>query len=330
MDKSLLSTAARVVVLLCIAGAITSLFSTTNLPIILLIAALFGAFSPVRRAWVSARGTALRPAIIWSVVAISLSILAQFAALQEPVESGRPLSGQITYLSTVAVFATLTSVLNARTPGGGAWAILMVMLMVVFLVPWLEGSGLVREGNGWDRLRLNPPWTIFYGLLVIAGVTNYVPTRFGQSAFVLALGFVLQYLVLTQLQWTHQVRGQLGTCVGICWAASIWLADVAFIEKKIPAPGLPRLWWWFRNSWGVVWALRVQERFNRTAEAASWPIRLNWHGVISANPSANLQPLAIPPEAEATLAGLLRRFATAGRLSEAGGSQENIDLSAGS
>jgi hypothetical protein len=74
------------------------------------------------------------------------------------------------------------------------------------------------------------------------------------------------------------------------------------------------MWGWFRDAWGVVWALRVQERFNRAAETAGWPIRLAWHGVV---PVGSDGPVEIPPEAAATLAGLLRRFATAQRIEEA-------------
>ena len=62
--------------------------------------------------------------------------------------------------------------------------------------------------------------------------------------------------------------------------------------------------------------MRVQERFNKTAEAAGWNFRLNWHGVVSTDPSQRV--VAIPAEAEATLAGLLRRFASGEVIARAG------------
>jgi hypothetical protein len=70
----------------------------------------------------------------------------------------------------------------------------------------------------------------------------------------------------------------------------------------------------FRDHWGVVWALRVRERFNRSAEAAGWPIRLTWHGVVPAPDGGGDRGGAPPEVAEATLIGLLRRFATEDRL----------------
>ena len=96
------------------------------------------------------------------------------------------------------------------------------------------------------------------------------------------------------------------------WTA--WSADFDTRKPDPSPPGLGRLWAWFRDSWGVVWALRVQERFNRAAEASGWPIRLTWHGVAPVDSDG---PPEIPPEAASTLAGLLRRFATAERIEEA-------------
>lgn len=277
-----------------------------------LLMALAGAILPLTRAWRWARGTALRPAIAWAGLAIGLAAVAQGVALTESPGSGRPGSGGVVYLSTLAAMAATISVLNARNPGGGAWAILMALLVLVFLVPWLEGASLVREGGGWDRLRLAEPWTIFYGLIVLAGVTNYLPTRLGPAAFWLGLGFVAEYLGLTRVAWGRPTRGLIWTVVPLCWATAAWVGDLATLRPGRDRPGLDRLWSTFRDAWGVVWALRVQERFNRAAASAGWPIRLTWQGVAP-------EDAEVPPAAVATLSGLLRRFATAERWAEAEG-----------
>src|SRR5947208_1414419 len=81
-------------------------------------------------------------------------------------------------------------------PGGGAWAFRMGRLGLVSLLSWMEGSGLAVGAGGWDRLRLDSPWTLFYGLLVLAGGTNFLPTRYGPAAACLILAFVLEYLGL--------------------------------------------------------------------------------------------------------------------------------------
>ena len=43
-------------------------------------------------------------------------------AWTEPLATGRPVAGHLTYICTLATLAALISVLEARTPGGGAWA----------------------------------------------------------------------------------------------------------------------------------------------------------------------------------------------------------------
>ena len=278
--------------------------------------ALLTALGPIVRAWRAARGTQLGSAVFWMGAAVLLGLMAQGIAAGEPTVSGRPNSGAILYLATMAALAASISVLNARRPGAGAWAILMVLLVVVFLLPWLEGRGLVRSPVGWERLRLSPPWTIFFGLLVLTGVTNYLPTRFGPAAVVVGLAFGLAYAALTRTNLDVELRGRLLAGSSFCLAAAIWTADLLGGRPRKEEVGLNRLWLWFRDHWGVVWALRVQERFNRSAEASGWPVRLTWQGTVRVGEGAPKSP---PEAAEATLKTLLRRFADEGRLDREGG-----------
>ena len=100
-----------------------------------------------RAAWKASWGTTLRGALVWAAVAIAMGMLAQVVALSEPLESGRPWTARVTYLMVLSILAGLISVLGARNPGGGAWAILMVLLVVVFLIPWLEGARPAAPGT---------------------------------------------------------------------------------------------------------------------------------------------------------------------------------------
>ena len=132
----------------------------------------------------------MRGAVAWIVLAVVLGISAQLGAWNDPPSTGRVGAGYGAYLSVLATLAGLISVLNARAPGGGAWALLMALLILVFLIPWLEAPGMARGAGGLARLRLGSPWTIFYVLLVAAGVTNYMPTRYGAAARALGHGGV--------------------------------------------------------------------------------------------------------------------------------------------
>jgi hypothetical protein len=284
------------------------------------VLALVGcAWVPWRSAWRGTAGTALRPSVVWAAVAIVLATLGQVAAFGEPASEGRPWMGHWTYLACLATLASLVSVLNARRPGAGAWAWLMGLLVLVLLIPWLEGSG--RTTLAHERLRLEMPWSLFFGLLVLVGVSNFLPTRFGLGAAVAGVGLVLELYALATGHGEHGPGRAHAWSLVVCALAAG--PALAYVLAPRPAPAhtdasarLERLWGWFRDRWGVVWGLRVLERFQREANLAGWSFRLTWTGVIS-----NAGNAGVPPEelaaAEAILRGLLHRFAEPWRLEAA-------------
>jgi hypothetical protein len=302
------------VLVVCLGGAVVAWLVNPAgaAPPMAVAVALIASFGTLRSAWNASRGTELRAALLWAAVALAVAIVSQGLACSEPLEGGRSWSGHATYVSVMATLAALISVLNARAPGGGAWALLMGLMVLVFLIPWLEGAGLGRAPGGLERLRLDSPWTIFYWLVVLAGVTNYLPTRYGPAAVVLGVGFGVEYLGLTRLSWAPVSRAAVWSVFPWCLAAAAGLAGFA---SRRPARGAGRLesaWFFFRDHWGVVWGLRVMERFNRSASALGWPARLAWQGLVPEEPGSPL-----PAEAESTLKSLIRRFVTPERVDEA-------------
>ncbi len=277
-------------------------------------AGLAGALPFWRIAWRSAVGTSLRGALIWAVLAIGLGILSQLFAISEPLDAGRPWTARVTYMMTLAILAALISVLGARNPGSGAWTVLMVLLVVVFLIPWLEISGRVRRGQDSGFVRLDSPWNLFYGLLVIAGVTNYLPTKYGAAAAVLGAGLAGEYLGLSHPNWTPELRSRTWELVAWSLGLCLWLVRWQVARMRWAGHPLDRLWLWFRDHWGVVWALRTSERFNRTAEQARWPFRLSWFGHVPADASETGEADAAMNQAVTTLRLLLRRFVTPDRV----------------
>jgi hypothetical protein len=252
-------------------------------------------------------------------LAIATAVAAQVVGCTEPAAEGRPSAGRLTYLSTLAALAGLGSVLNARSPGGRVWAGLMAILVLVFLIPWLEGPWRVRRAGGLTLLHLDAPWTFFYLFLAVVGVTNYWPTRFGAASSWLALGLFLEYLGLTRDDWSGSRRASLWSCYAWTLAAAGWAAHRAGRRSPEGRTRLERLWFWFRDLWGVVWALRILERFNRTSELKGWPMRLGWFGIepaVGATAGASAVAPEDPPEAEAAFRGLIRRFAQSERLAE--------------
>ncbi|ODU01394.1 MAG: hypothetical protein ABS79_01755 [Planctomycetes bacterium SCN 63-9] len=292
---------------------------------VLLLMTLLAAWLPLTRAWRAARGTALRPMLIWGGLAVGLATVAQVCGLVEPLGTGRPWMGRFTYLSALASLASLLSALNARTPGEGAWALLMAMLIVVFLIPWLEEPGRFRQAQELRILRLDAPWTIFFILVAGTGVTNYLPTRYGPAAILLGIGYALEYLGLTHAGLPPDARVAAWSGFSWCLALAIWIGYGRARARPVQAAGaaqaLNRSWFWFRDHWGVVWGLRIAERFNKSAELSKWPCRLGWFGIAMIgedHDSTKTDQAPIPEVAVSTFRGLLRRFAKPERLEEIG------------
>jgi hypothetical protein len=225
------------------------------------------------------------------------------------------------------MLAASISVLNARRPGAGAWTVLMNLLVLVMLIPWLEAYGLAGNANPLRRLRLSAPWNWFFVVLVITGITNYVPTRYGPAAVVLAAAFGAEYLGLVGSGWSRATQARLWSTASWFFAVGICAAEVRGSRKSVGESASSRVWFWFRDHWGVVWALRVQERFNESARAQSWPVRLSWHGIV---PVEGREDEALPELTEATLFSLLRRFASPERIAAEAGAACEYDEARGS
>jgi hypothetical protein len=61
--------------------------------------------------------------------------------------------------------------------------------------------------------------------------------------------------------------------------------------------------------YGLVWGLRVAERFNASAAGSGWPVRLNWRGLCPAPGTGQVQLSPAEQQAVAdNLCGWLRRF----------------------
>ena len=185
----------------------------------------------------------------------------------------------------------------------------MGLLVLVFLIPWLEGIGLSSGGGGLSRLRLDAPWSWFFGLLALCGAGNYLPTRYGPAAAAAMAGLGAGLVGLSFGGLAPATRASL-------WTASAWglSAAVAVAGRigggAVAVPDEPsrRLWLAFRDHWGAVWALRVAERFNQAAARSGWDVRVGWSGPVPATEETDGGGPS-PEEVAALLRGLLRRFA---------------------
>src|SRR5205085_1522448 len=133
---------------------------------------LLTAAYPLARAWLRHRRTSLAHALAWAAFAwlAWLGVLSAVAFGGGEAVTGRYLALCLTGCAGVAV-------LGARRPGVAAWNFVVLGLLVVLLLPLAEGFG---------RLHLSWPRLLFLAGTLAVGFLNYLPTRLGPAALLMA------------------------------------------------------------------------------------------------------------------------------------------------
>jgi hypothetical protein len=172
------------------------------------------------------------------------------------------------YLALVLTGCAGMAVLGARRPGVAAWNFVVAGLVAILLLPLAEG---------WGEIRLGGLRTAFLAVTLLVVPFNYLPTRFGVAALVLAAGCGFEMVVL--LAQENAALDPFVVAGRLLVAASPWVAWSLMKRKGQPLSEFDRLWLDFRDRFGLTWALRVREQFNRAASNAGWPARLGWKGL---------------------------------------------------
>jgi hypothetical protein len=243
--------------------------------------------------WPAVRGTTLVAPWCWlglSLLILPLGITAG--------ESGRLLAAALTLCPTVAL-------LGAKRPQDKAWQFIVATFWLILVLPAVQAVALNREG----ALDLHPARSWFLASVVALGMLNSLFSRYWFCVLLAGAGQALllaPYLPLSRglaNDWT------LGLAVYSAAVVS------AVIVGKVPRRHLPpwdRAWRDFRDAYGLVWALRVAERFNDTARANGWNIAVGWggfHGWDETSGSTE-QDSERQRACRQSLLNLLRRFVT--------------------
>lgn len=175
------------------------------------------------------------------------------------------------YLTSILLLCPPMAVLGARRPGVRVWTwfILVPMIAVLSWPVWT----VLLQGSEWRGLALETPTVLGFGLVLIMGVGNYLGTRYWPSAVLYFMGTFMLFSSCTGWNWVPDADW--------CRRWGVWLLIAAAFpgrrsaEKAHPAN---RVWNDFRNSFGMVWGLRMVERINALAVQEGWTIRLNYAG----------------------------------------------------
>jgi hypothetical protein len=226
---------------------------------------------------------------------------------------GRPWLDMLWYVCSVLALTPPIAVLGARRPTFRAWTwFVLVPLVLVFVWPLVPAW---RSLLGSGAFNVEEPVVFGYALVLLMGAGNYLGLRYTPAAVLWMTGLLLVVLPLCPGAAGWCPAAGLGRTWGmLCLAAAAWCADRLAVwrntHEATERARLDRVWCDFRDLFGIVWARRIQERFNDDARQKDLPVRLGMHGLEDASgkspgEQAGQQSLA---SAEASLRWLLQKF----------------------
>jgi hypothetical protein len=203
-------------------------------------------------------------------------------------------------------FCPLVTVLGAKRPQHLAWNFVVLSLWGIVSLSAL--TPLVLQQN--DRFVLGDASAWLLWIPILMGLLNYLPTRNWPAALLVALGQIILF------------AGHLPLLRGTPWLANfpsapslalvVFAFALAVVGNSTPSTiartGKPTapfdlLWLDFRDAFGLLWGLRLQERVNAASSAAKWGVELRWYGFESPEiPAQQREAL------RQAMTGLLRRF----------------------
>lgn len=207
-------------------------------------------------------------------------------------------------LAAVALtFCPVLAVLGAKRPQHAAWSFVVLAFWGILALPAAETFFLQRG----QRLEMGDARSWFLWILILIGPVNYLPTRQWLAAALLAIAQAIALSEYLPLIHRPLFAGQ--------FLVALMLGCLAPLVARAPrcrdvASPYDRLWLDFRDTFGLFWSLRLQERVNAVAATNNWPLVLGWSGIADRETGASLSQFnaSIEPTLRTTMKGLLRRF----------------------
>jgi hypothetical protein len=228
--------------------------------------------------WRANRGWSIEHAIGWGLAAWASWGVAAF----RQGEAADFIALALTGAAGVAAF-------GARRPHVGAWNFVVLGLVSVMLLPLIENW--VLGARSLDGLR-----QFFLVATLALVVSNYLPTRFWFPSLVLGSACAVVAAHRLRPEWDCAFAAEYAR---LCILLTPWIAWC--FASRANAESLNARWLEFRDRYGLVWAQRVREQFNRSAHHAGWATILTWHALL-------IDDRDPEEEVERAIAGLLQRF----------------------
>lgn len=271
--------------------------ATAQTVIIGALAAVGGTALALRRPFVA--GTTL--AAVWSWYAVVLTALAA-AAFGAWLTSGTPLfagAGVARYAACSATVCPLMAVLGAKRPQSKAWIAIVAALWIILTLPGMQAALYGHSGG----VVLDPVRSSFLFMLVLVGLVNWLPTRAAPAHLLQGCGqlaMLAPFLPRNPFPSDDPIVGLFGLAL---YTAGIVAWQPFGSTRRSASRPLNRAWLDFRDAYGLVWGVRVLDRFNHEGARHGWKIRLGWLGLRSIVPGGATE---LSPEVDQRMRKLLR------------------------
>ncbi len=261
-----------------------------------------GALAGLWVGWRYVRSTSLAAVWAWQGAAVLMLLGAGWWLSQGPPDQAERLQ-PVQFIAAVFLFCPHMALLGAKRPQDRAWSWIVAALWGILVLPALQ----VLVLHPGQTITIRDMRGAFLWTLIAIEVLNRLGTRAWPSGlFFAAAQFMLlaEHLPLVR----YRIPDGAWPAAAVCWLLGVsWLA---WIMARPAQAELEYDRWWrdFRDQFGVLWALRVAERWNAVAAANSWPFRLRWSGFQPLAAADDPARLAAEPTLRQSLVNLLRRF----------------------
>src|SRR5262249_29204403 len=154
---------------------------------------------------------------------------------------------------------------------------------------------------------LNSFQVVFLGAILLLGIFNYLPTRMGPAAMLLALGCGFELMMLAGDDDLIERLLPATPYARFFLALVPWVAAARWLSPHQGPTEFDRVWFNFRDRYGIVWGQRLREQFNRAAGHNGWPVTLHWQGLRLAMGAPMPEP-DMQAKLLAALRALMQRF----------------------
>src|SRR5262245_6518294 len=245
--------------------------------------------------------TTLASAWWWTVVALCASCFVHFAAALAPRFSWDAALPALRLAAAALSLCPIVCLLGAKRPQHRAWNFVVPSLWCLVALAAAEAVYFQRG----PAIDVGAARSWFLWILILLPPINFVPTRFAVASLVLFAGQLITFsphlaLIRRPLLPEHEVVSLL---LELTAMATAWIAS----RRATAATNrYDRVWLDFRDTFGLFWALRVQERVDAAARQCGWKIRLAWRGLRAAGSDAPLAQIdaSVEPVLRTTLKGL--------------------------